>query len=108
MREHGAPDVVVDGEVLEADPPRKLVQTWRMVMDPAMEAEGVHAPDLRDRRAPGRDVTPDRRPRPHRRAGARRRCMRGDMEAQGAGGGWSWVLSTLKTLLETGEELGQR
>jgi hypothetical protein len=34
--------------------------------------------------------------------------MRGDMEAQGAGGGWSWVLSTLKTLLETGEELGQR
>jgi hypothetical protein len=34
--------------------------------------------------------------------------MRGDMEAQGAGGGWNWVLSTLKTLLETGEELGQR
>jgi hypothetical protein len=27
----------------------------------------------------------------------------GAMEAQGAGGGWSWVLSDLKTLLETGE-----
>src|SRR4029450_7501674 len=28
------PDVIVDGEVLESDPPRKLVQTWRMLMDP--------------------------------------------------------------------------
>ena len=25
----GMPEVVVDGEVIEADPPRKLVQTWR-------------------------------------------------------------------------------
>ena len=29
----------------------------------------------------------------------------GEQEAEGAGGGWSWVLSGLKTLLETGEEL---
>ena len=36
----GAPEVVVDGEVIEADPPRKLVQTWRMLMDPDMAAEG--------------------------------------------------------------------
>ncbi len=27
------PDVIVDGEVIEADPPRRLVQTWRMLMD---------------------------------------------------------------------------
>jgi len=26
-------------------------------------------------------------------------------EAEGAGGGWSWVLSDLKTLLETGGPL---
>jgi uncharacterized protein YndB with AHSA1/START domain len=25
----GTPEVVVDGEVIEADPPRRLVQTWR-------------------------------------------------------------------------------
>ena len=36
----GAPEVVVDGEVIESDPPRKLVQTWRMLMDPEMQAEG--------------------------------------------------------------------
>ncbi len=29
----------------------------------------------------------------------------GEREAEGAGGGWSWVLSDLKTLLETGESL---
>ena len=27
----------------------------------------------------------------------------GEMEEQGAGGGWAWVLSDLKSLLETGE-----
>lgn len=29
MEEYGAPDVVIDGEVLGADPPRRLVQTWQ-------------------------------------------------------------------------------
>jgi hypothetical protein len=29
----------------------------------------------------------------------------GGLEDQGAGGGWSWVLSDLKTMLETGETL---
>ena len=40
MRAHGAPDLAVDGEILEADPPNKLVQTWRMLMDPDLAAEG--------------------------------------------------------------------
>ncbi len=29
----------------------------------------------------------------------------GDMEGEGAGGGWSWVLSDLKTLPETGASM---
>jgi hypothetical protein len=33
--------------------------------------------------------------------------LSGGMEASGAGGGWSWVLSGLKTLLETGEPLNR-
>ena len=31
MQAMGMPEVVVDGEVIEADPPRKLVQTWRFL-----------------------------------------------------------------------------
>ncbi len=36
----GLPEVAVDGEVLEADPPRKLVQTWRFLWDEEIAAEG--------------------------------------------------------------------
>jgi uncharacterized protein YndB with AHSA1/START domain len=28
------PEVIIEGEVLEADPPRKLVTTFHMMMDP--------------------------------------------------------------------------
>ena len=40
MREFGAPEVGIDGEVIEVDPPHRLVQTWRMLMDEGMAAEG--------------------------------------------------------------------
>ena len=46
---YGAPEVAIDGEVVEADPPRKLVQTWRMLMDDDDGRRGLHAPDVRDR-----------------------------------------------------------
>ena len=39
MRAHGAPDVILVGEVLESDPPRKLVQTWHAMFDPSTAAE---------------------------------------------------------------------
>ncbi len=39
MRALGAPEIVMDGEVLEADPPHRVVQTWRVLMDPTMAAE---------------------------------------------------------------------
>ena len=41
MKSHGAPDVIIVGEVVEADPPRKLVQTWHPIWDPASAAEGA-------------------------------------------------------------------
>jgi uncharacterized protein YndB with AHSA1/START domain len=98
------PEIGVDGEVLEVDPPRKLVQTWRMLMDPTTAAEGfsrltwlVEGPD-----AGGvcrLTVT-------HELAGmpALADLVRGNNEFGGmGGGGWPWVLSDLKTLLETGE-----
>jgi uncharacterized protein YndB with AHSA1/START domain len=39
MKAYGAPDVIIVGEVIEADPPRKLVLTWHPVWDPQAETE---------------------------------------------------------------------
>ena len=39
MQEMGMPEVVVDGEVIEADPPRKLVQTWHPLWSEDIAAE---------------------------------------------------------------------
>ncbi|MCW2631101.1 MAG: hypothetical protein JWR88_63 [Pseudonocardia sp.] len=102
MREFGAPEVGVDGEVIEADPPRRLVQTWRMAMDDAMKAQGFTRVTYEIEQRPDGisrlTVTHDLDGAP-----ALALLMSGQMEDQGAGGGWSYVLSSLKTLLETGE-----
>jgi len=98
----GAPDVAVDGEVIEADPPRKLVQTWRLAMDPESAAEGFTRLTYEIEEGKG-GVT--KLTVIHELEGAPKLAalVAGGMEDEGAGGGWSWVLSDLKTLLETGE-----
>jgi uncharacterized protein YndB with AHSA1/START domain len=110
MRVHGAemgypiPDVVADGEVVEADPPRRLVQTWRMLMDPVMAAEGFTRLTWEIEESQGGvsklTVIHDVQSAPQVA-----RLVNGAMESEGAGGGWSAVLSELKTLLETGKPL---
>jgi len=105
MRSSGAPEVAVDGEVVEVDPPHKLVQTWRMLMDDGMAAEGFTR--LTHEIEPvGEGVT--KLTLIHDLTGAPRLqlLLSGGMESEGAGGGWSWVLSDLKSLLETGSTLG--
>ena len=96
--------VAVDGEVIEADPPRKLVQTWRMLMDPGLTAEGFtrHSYDIKEGKGGvcTLTVTHDLTDAPRLAA-----LLAGENEDQGAGGGWTYVLSGLKTLLETGEQL---
>jgi uncharacterized protein YndB with AHSA1/START domain len=103
----GVPDVIVDGEILESDPPRKLVQTWRMLMDPAMEAEGytrlTHEIEAIDGGVTKLTVTHELEGAP-----ALASMVAGESEAGGAGGGWAWVLSDLKTLLESGEAMARR
>jgi uncharacterized protein YndB with AHSA1/START domain len=97
------PDVVVDGEVVEVDPPRRLVQTWRMLMDRTAAAEGFSRLTW-EIEGPGQDgvcrltVTHELAGMPSLYA-----MTSGDNEfgAMG-GGGWPWVLSDLKSLLETG------
>jgi uncharacterized protein YndB with AHSA1/START domain len=110
MRVHGAemgypiPDVVADGEVVEADPPRKLVQTWRMLMDPTMAAEGFTRLTWEIEETQGGvtklTVFHDLQGAPQVAA-----LVSGAMEEEGAGGGWNAILSELKTLLETGKPL---
>jgi uncharacterized protein YndB with AHSA1/START domain len=98
---HAIPDVIIEGEVLEADPPHKLVTTFRMLMDPEIAAEPVTriTHEIRDTGQGVCSLTLT-----HELEGAERLALivGGQFEAEGAGGGHAWVLSDLKTLLETG------
>jgi uncharacterized protein YndB with AHSA1/START domain len=105
MLDMGAPEVAVDGEVIEADPPRKLVHTFRMAMDPETAAEGFTRVTYDIVEIEGLcKVTVT-----HEVGGAPRMAdiVSGGMEERigTAGGGWSMVLSDLKSLLETGKAL---
>ena len=104
MQAHGAPELAVDGEVLEADPPRRLVQTFRMLMDEGLAAEGftrvTYEIDPSEGGVTRLTLTHDLESAPRLAA-----LMAGEHEAEGAGGGWAWVLSDLKTLLESGSRL---
>lgn len=97
------PEIILDGEVLEAEPPRRLVQTWRMLMDPTTGAEPFTTLtyEIEDS-SPGvcrLTITHDTPGAPATAA-----MIRGNDEAGAeGGGGWAWVLSDLKSLLETGK-----
>jgi uncharacterized protein YndB with AHSA1/START domain len=101
MRAVGAPDVAVEGEVIEADPPRRLVLSWHFVMDPELAAERVTRLTYEIEPRSG-GVT--RLTVVHDLEGAPKLALllSGGMEDVGAGGGWAWMLSDLKSLLETG------
>ena len=104
MRSVGAPDLAVEGEVIETDPPRRLVLSWHFLMDPELAAEGVTRLTYEiEPRSDG--VT--RLTVVHDLEGAPKLALllSGGMEDVGAGGGWAWMLSDLKSLLETGEPL---
>jgi uncharacterized protein YndB with AHSA1/START domain/DNA-binding transcriptional ArsR family regulator len=108
MRKHGEemgypiPDVCLDGEVIEVDPPRKLVQTWRMLMDPGMAEEGFTRLTWELEEIPNRPKTTTKLTVTHDVTGAPKvaALIAGEMESEGAGGGWTETLSTLKSVLE--------
>jgi uncharacterized protein YndB with AHSA1/START domain len=89
-------DTEWDEEVLEADPPRRLVHQWISAYDPEMAAE-----------EPSR-LTWELEPQD---GGVTKLTVVHDQlegapkTAAGVAGGWMFVLSGLKTLLETGEPL---
>jgi uncharacterized protein YndB with AHSA1/START domain/DNA-binding transcriptional ArsR family regulator len=89
-------DLVVDGKVLEADPPRKLVQTWSFRRQPELRED----PPSRvtwEIEAMGADT-------------CKLTLVHDDFPTEtltfrSVGSGWPQVLSSLKSLLETGEAL---
>ena len=100
----GMTGTVVDGEVIEADPPRKLVMTWRMAIDPRMLAEGFTRLTYEIEEGRGGvsrlSVIHDLTGTPGHAA-----MVAGTKQGPGEGGGWLWILSDLKSLLESGQPM---
>ena len=107
MKEFGAPDTIIEGEVIESDPPNRLVQTWHALFDSGIAAEPVTRVTW--------EITPANwGPHP---SGITRLTLTHELEGAPStaavvagstpmGGGWGYTLSDLKTLLETGAPLG--
>jgi uncharacterized protein YndB with AHSA1/START domain len=89
-------DKMVEGEILESDPPRVLKHTWHALFDPEQASESFSR------------VTWEIEPQG---GGVTKLSVTHDQleaspkTAESVAGGWSFVLSGLKTLLETGEPL---
>jgi uncharacterized protein YndB with AHSA1/START domain len=90
---------LVEGQVIESDPPRRLVHTWRSIWSPELAAD---APSRLTWELEALDggVT-------------KLRVVHDEFNGETATykevrGGWMWVISNLKTLLETGEPLPAR
>ena len=94
-----AGNVIVDGEVLEVDPPHKLVQTWRATW----LGEGFTRLTYEIKAGQGGVTSLTII---HELEGAPATASQVAGAIDGAGGGWAEVLSDLKTLLETGKPLG--
>ncbi len=84
----------------------RLVQTWRMLMDEDMIAEGFTRLTYEIDAMPSGATRARRSSTSSRARRGSPRCSSGQYEAEGAGGGWAFVLSDLKSLLETGEAIG--
>jgi uncharacterized protein YndB with AHSA1/START domain len=84
-----------DNTILECDPPRRLVHTWRSLYDPDMAAEADSRVTWEIEAQPGNfsrlTLIHDRLDDSPKTAASVR--------------GWSYILSNLKTVIETGEAL---
>jgi uncharacterized protein YndB with AHSA1/START domain len=100
------PEVAIDGEVIELDEPHKLVLTWRMAMDATAAAEGFTRLTYEIDSVTGgyTKLTVI-----HEVEGAPTVASwtAGNGPAEQGGGGWPWVLSDLKSLLETGKSFAE-
>ncbi|MEO6957410.1 MAG: SRPBCC domain-containing protein [Antricoccus sp.] len=98
MLQMGLPAVVVTGQVIESDPPHRLVHMWnpiwnddpdtRLTWEITTGSNGLSCVTLT-----------------HELLGAVATAaeVAGGGDPENGGGGWPWVLSSLKTYLETGD-----
>ena len=104
MKAMGGPDEMMVGEVIESDPPRKLVQTWHPLFSDVIAAEPpTRLTYVIDAHKSGictvtiiHDVTG---------APVVAGMLSGGGDPSQGGGGWPWVLSEPKSLLETGKRM---
>jgi uncharacterized protein YndB with AHSA1/START domain len=99
----GLPEVIIDGEVVEVDPPPKLVHTLRFLFSEQNRAEGFTRItwEIEPTGAGFCSVTVT-----HELQGAPLMAAATASKFNGrGGGGWSWIISDLKSLLETGKPL---
>jgi uncharacterized protein YndB with AHSA1/START domain len=103
MKQMGLPELMIDGEVIEVQPPHKLVQTYRFLFNDAHRAEGFTRISW--------EVVPTEKgfcrvTVTHDTTGAPMMtgATRSKFDLRGSGG-WNWILSDLKSLLETGKTM---
>jgi uncharacterized protein YndB with AHSA1/START domain len=87
---------MVDGEVLECDPPNRLVHTWRVHWDPALSHELSKVSYLIEKAGENCKLT------------VVHEVDAAPLTAGQVKGGWVAILSSLKTLLETGKPLSMQ
>lgn len=84
-----------DNEVLEWDPPRRFAHTWRSLYDPEMAAEPESRVTWEIEPAPGGQtkltLVHDR--------------LEASPKTAASVVGWAWIVSNLKTVVETGQPL---
>jgi uncharacterized protein YndB with AHSA1/START domain len=99
----GLPEVIIDGEVVEVNPPLRLVHTLRFLFSEQNKAEGFTRITWEIEPTGGGfcrvTVTHELEGAPLMAA-----ATAGKFNGRG-GGGWSWIISDLKSLLETGRPL---
>ncbi len=104
MKAVGLPDELIVGEVIESDPPRKLVQTWHPLFnaDTAAERPTRLTYEIQENQGGVCTVTIT-----HDVTGAPlvAGMVPGGGDPVRGGGGWPWMLSDLKSLLETGKRM---
>ena len=100
VAQHGVPEVACDGEIVEVDAPHRLVQTYRFNFAPDQTAEGFHEVTW-DLHAENGGITRLTVTHDVTDAPIAAAMIEGSAGLEEGGGGWAFILSDLKSLLET-------